>query len=336
MGDIMANKQRMIIRADGGAGIGMGHVMRTLVLADFLKQYVDVTYVCNKHYIGGIQFLRQKGYEVLSFSEDKLLEELISIEAVCLLTDNYKIDKDYLNEVRKYFKIVGYIDDNALLSYEADFVLNQNFGAQRIDYNVNNDCELLLGSEYLLVRETFRNAPVKIVQNKVKQVLITVGGSDDLNLTSKLLQMVWDMDFKFDIVVGPIFPYEQDLIRKYGDSKNIMIHKQPEMASLMINCDIAISSCGSTLYELGLLGIPTIGISVADNQIPLASRMCKDGLIEYLGEINIVEQGLLRRRLLELANDNKKRKNMNRLNQEMLNKHGVELVAKRILDKMGE
>lgn len=332
----MANKHRMIIRADGGTGIGMGHIMRTLVLADLLKQHVDIIYVCNKDYITGIQFLREKGYDVLSFMKDNLLEELISIEAACLLTDNYEIDQDYVSKVRNHFKVVGYIDDNALLTYEADFILNQNFGAQYIDYNVNNDCELFLGSEYLLVREAFRNKSIKTVRNGVKQVLITVGGSDDLNLMSKLLQMVWDMDFKFNIVVGPMFPYEQDMIIKYGGLKNIVIHKQPDMTILMLECDMAISSCGSTLYELGLLGIPTIGISIADNQIPLANRMHSEGLIEYVGEINTLKAGILRENLLELAKDYGKRNTMNRLNQEMFNARGAERAAKRIYNMMGE
>ncbi len=37
---------KIAIRADGGAKIGMGHIMRTLVLAKELSKNHDVFYIC--------------------------------------------------------------------------------------------------------------------------------------------------------------------------------------------------------------------------------------------------------------------------------------------------
>jgi spore coat polysaccharide biosynthesis predicted glycosyltransferase SpsG len=48
---------KIAIRADGGSQIGMGHIMRTLVLAKELNKYddIEVFYICSieEEYFGG-------------------------------------------------------------------------------------------------------------------------------------------------------------------------------------------------------------------------------------------------------------------------------------------
>ena len=51
----------------------------------------------------------------------------------------------------------------------------------------------------------------------------------------------------------------------------------------MLESDIAISACGQTLYELAFLGVPTIAVTVADNQSINARGWQKTGFIEYGG-----------------------------------------------------
>lgn len=48
----------------------------------------------------------------------------------------------------------------------------------------------------------------------------------------------------------------------------------------MEKCDVAISACGSTLYELAVCGVPTIGIIIADNQIGICEKLNNMGVIK--------------------------------------------------------
>lgn len=325
----------LMIRADGGAIIGMGHLMRTSVIAEKLKEYINVSYVCNQKYKEGIRWLEQKGYKVYRFEEEEILEKMIKIPAYGVLTDNYMIDDEYIKKIKSTFKVVGYIDDNVLKDYKADFIINQNFGAEELKYKTHKGV-YMLGGRYLLVRKNFRQAiPIKINES-VKNILLTVGGSDSDNFTEKILEWVKDLPYKFNVIIGPMFPYEKSLKKKFKQYKNIVFYNQPEMKEFMIQNDMAISSCGSTLYELGILGIPTVGISVADNQEGLARRMYNKKMIEYVGGIKEIQPEILRKKILELDKDEKKRERMSNLGINELNKDGVELVVKKIMEKIEE
>ena len=95
---------RIAIRADGGASIGMGHIMRTLVLAKEFAKNNEVFYVCrvqgdislplskienskdetlynriSDKYITGIEKVIGEGFKVLFIREENLLEDLKNI-----------------------------------------------------------------------------------------------------------------------------------------------------------------------------------------------------------------------------------------------------------------
>lgn len=331
----MINNKGMIIRADGGLSIGMGHIMRTLVLADYLREYLKITYICDEKYKEGIDYLKYRGYPVFAYKKDELLEQMLKREESSILTDSYLLDTNYIKRVRQNFNVVGYMDDNALFPYEADYVINQNFGAEATAYEVSSECELLLGSHYLLLRSEFTKEHQKFDKDDVREIMITVGGSDHYNILDRILSMIYDMPFHFHVVIGLAFPYEKDVINKYKDIKNISFYKQPDMEKLMRKCDMAVSSCGSTLYELGVCGVKTIGLSVADNQVPLAERMARQGMIDYLGSIDTLNKEAIRESITTLAQDKAKREQMKKLNGQMLNKDGVKVVGAKILSKMG-
>jgi UDP-2,4-diacetamido-2,4,6-trideoxy-beta-L-altropyranose hydrolase len=322
----------IIIRADGGKGIGMGHLTRTNVLADELKKHTKVMYVCSKDYPEGIKFLKHKGYEVTE--TNCILETLLNSKAKCIITDRYAIDKKYIDNVRRHFKVVGYVDDNALMPYKADFILNQNFGAEEFSYDVSEGCKLLLGTDYLLVRKEFRDKETIQIREKAKKILLTVGGSDNCNLTGKLLEAVYEMPFDFHVVIGPIFPFQTELMNRYTKYNNIRFEVTPVISELAAECDIAISGCGSTLYELGLIGIPTMGIVVAANQIGLANRMGQAGMIKYLGDIEKIDTEFLRKEIETLANHRQERLRLQQGNKKILNANGAEKAAAVIIEKM--
>ena len=58
-----------------------------------------------------------------------------------------------------------------------------------------------------------------------------------------------------------------------------------DMASLMKQCDYAVSAAGTTLYELCALGIPCISFSMAENQKIMAETFSDTGAVPYAGDI---------------------------------------------------
>jgi UDP-2,4-diacetamido-2,4,6-trideoxy-beta-L-altropyranose hydrolase len=58
------------------------------------------------------------------------------------------------------------------------------------------------------------------------------------------------------------------------------------MKNVMLESDIAISAGGQTLYELARIGVPTIGICVAHNQLQNVEGWGKTGFLKYIGWYN--------------------------------------------------
>lgn len=280
------------IRADGGPLIGMGHIMRTLALAKELSKEAEVFYICKqddtsvKKYCQGINKVKDEGFQIKLVDGNDVIGGLNKIEADILITDSYDVDEEYFNKTKSMFKKTGYIDDMNLYYFNVDFIINQNINAEDFVYRANCDTKFFLGTRYVMLRDEFRNGHKNIIKEKVENILITMGGGDPFNITETILKSIKGMDYNFNVVVGPSFHKVQSLKKLSDENYNINLIFNPNMAEVMKNSDLAITACGSTLYELASMNIPTLGIIVADNQTMVANKMHSKGLIINMGWYN--------------------------------------------------
>ncbi|ENK1242695.1 UDP-2,4-diacetamido-2,4,6-trideoxy-beta-L-altropyranose hydrolase [Clostridium botulinum] len=327
---------KIAIRADGGPEIGMGHIMRTLVLAKELAKANDVFYICkvdnslSSKYKVGIDKIISQGFRVLTINENNILSELKHISADCLITDSYDVNEEYFNLTKYMFKVTGYIDDMNLYYFNVDFIINQNIGAEEYFYKVNKDTKLFLGTNYTMLREEFRKNHKKDIKKEVQNVMLTVGGSDQDGITNIIYDYVKDLGFKFHIVIGPSFKEEniEKLVKLKKLKDNINLYFNANMIEIMNKCDIAVSACGSTLYELAVCRIPTLGLIIADNQEKVAYKMNERGLIYNLGWCKDLTKDIIIDNIKKIS----KLKNRERIikNQCIINKNGVEKLIKAI------
>ena len=76
----------IIIRADGGNLIGLGHVMRMIVLAKELSKLNKVLFLCrssnlNKdRFQSGIEVIKKNGFSVIEISEENVMEDIIKAQ----------------------------------------------------------------------------------------------------------------------------------------------------------------------------------------------------------------------------------------------------------------
>lgn len=331
---------RIGIRADGGRTIGMGHIMRTLALAKELCKSSVVFYICKTEkgmlgkYESGIQRITEEGFDTILVDENNIIEGLKDIHADVLITDSYDVDEEYFNRTKAMFRKTGYIDDNNLLPYyNVDFLINQNLGAEELKYNVNEDTELLLGTRYVMLREEFRELPInRTVKPTIKDILITIGGADPNNITENILDMIKDLDFNFHVVVGPSFTNLHTLNKIEKENDNINLYFNANMAKLMCNSDLAISSCGSTLYELAACRVPTIGIIAAENQEKLSDNMQRKGIIHNLGWYSRLEKERVRATIELMAMSDKNRCEIMK-KQKCIDKNGVFNICSALKEK---
>lgn len=272
------------IRADGGCEIGLGHIMRCLALAKELRKHNDVFFICRTDnplsgkYRAGINLIRQNKFLIQAIDEKRLKEDIVNIKADCIITDSYDIDEEYFDILKKHFKFSGCFDDENICSFfNVDFLINQNFYGPDLNYKSNSDTIMMLGSDYVILRDEFRKSNItKTINKEIKNIMVTVGGSDNSNNTEKIIKQFLNSTYDLNVVIGSGFN-NIDILEKYKGN-NIKLHYNANMKKLMNECDVCISSCGSTIYELISLGVPLIGIKVIDNQ---------DVLYDYIGKYNL-------------------------------------------------
>lgn len=210
-----------------------------------------------------------------------------------ILVDSYYVTESYFHALRQV-AAVAYIDDLRAFDYDVDIVINYDVipHSREEEYKqaYTKARKTLLGAQYTPLRKQFQNQEVTL-REKIQDVLITTGGSDPYNFTSDLVSNLLSLDNKLDIhvVIGKLFSNTATLEALANEYPLIHLHKNvSDMASLMKQCDFAISAAGTTLYELCALGIPAISISMADNQTIIAETFAETGAVPYAGDIRNV------------------------------------------------
>lgn len=334
---------RIGIRADGGANIGLGHIMRTLVLAKELAKENDVIYICRTDnevsfkdvgakYKSGVEKVIKEGFKVEFIRENYVIEDLKKIEIDLLITDSYDVDDNYFYKTKDSFKRTAYIDDMNKHYFDVDFLINQNINAEDLEYRTHKDTNMLLGPKYVMLREEFRNVPVKFTKERVKDVMITLGGADPNHITEKILNFVKDTDYNFHIVIGPSFEFHGELY-SYENSA-VKLYYNANMYEIMQKCDLAISGCGSTLYELASCGVPVLGIILADNQRYIAEKLDELGIIKNIGWYHELKRDKFISDFNSLALNYSIRKQMSEKSQNVIDGKGVGRLVKEFREKL--
>jgi len=301
---------KVIFRVDASLKMGTGHVMRCLTLAQTLKENgANVKFICRRHEGSLIDKIRSNGFDVhaLEVSEEietdnKLVHshwlgatqqqdsdeciDVLSSEGVdWLIVDHYALDEDWHCNLKPYYRKLMVIDDLADRKFDCDLMLNQNLDAQPEDYKnkVTGKCKFLLGCDYTLLRTEFSELRERALEKrkttkKIKNILISVGGSDVHNKTYDILQKI-DDDLNTVVILGSLSPHNK-MINNYAKDKNIkVIIDADNMAELMFEADLAIGAGGSTSWERCCLGLPTLLYITAENQRMVAENLEKKSAV---------------------------------------------------------
>lgn len=331
------------IRADGNSKIGLGHIIRTMVLGNELKKNnCKVTYI-TQEYKETLDILKKNKFEVFNIKTNaSAADEIYTInkfmkdnEIDIFIGDSFKIDKNYIAKIKKYDKFVVIIDNLRDMSLNADLIINGGIYA----YKLAKDAErykqkVLLGTKYFLIREQFANINKKFIKKEVKSILITMGGADPMNLTPKIIKMVSSINrnLKINVVVGNAFKNIKEIKDIDKNNSQIYLNYNVEnMAELMYESNIAISAGGTTLYELAIVGTPSIVLIQAENQVLQSNIFNDEGIVLNLGYGDKVIELCFKQAFVKLINDYNKRKEMFKSGREILDSKGAKRCVEKIL-----
>lgn len=285
----------ILFRADGNSQIGTGHIMRCLSLADaFRERGIPAAFVTAEPYMRPL--IQERGYEcaVLGSTYDRMEEELPMLLPLleakrpsCVILDSYFVTPEYMNTLRAETTLV-YVDDLNAFDYPADLVVNYNLYGNAVHYPSNK--AYLLGPRYAPLREQFRNLAPRKAREQVEQILISTGGTDQYHVALRCVEYLLEHpplpDTVYHIVLGAMNQDSERIRQLAAKAPYVVPHRQvADMCGLMLQCDMAVSAAGTTLYELCACGLPSVTYILADNQIQGAAAFDAAKLMPCAGDV---------------------------------------------------
>jgi UDP-2,4-diacetamido-2,4,6-trideoxy-beta-L-altropyranose hydrolase len=259
-----------------------------------------------------------------------------------IVVDGYQFTAEYQHALKAAgFKVLFLDDYGHAGHYFADLVLNQNAHANDGVYAARESyTRLLLGTRYCLLRREFAawrdwKREIAAAGNKV---LVTMGGSDPKNLTARAMEalaLVRVKSLEAVVVVGGGTSHSE-LIESSSASavagkesgKKVSVRRDvANMAELMAWADVAVSSAGSTCWELCLLGLPSLLVDVADNQTEVAKDLDRRGCAIHLGSAGDFSAERVAEHLDRLLKSGETRHSMSIRGRELVDGRGAVRVA---------
>ena len=336
----------LILRADANARIGIGHLMRSLALAQTWRSLGGHAILATTGSADNLPHSVQSG-EIELASLPSSYPDPADISAVLGLLqkwpkpwvccDGYDFDSGYTQLLSREARGVVVIDDRAHQKfYRADVIVNQNIFAERLKYNCDPSARLLLGPRYALLRREFlqwANSRGTAV-DRAKRVLVSMGGGDPDNQTLKVLRSLRRLqvsDLEVKAIVGLHNPHYEQLrteAERPGPGRVELVYNPADIPSLMAWADIAISAGGSTCWELCFMGVPILVMELIDNQTGVVEGLADAGVAVNVGHFQNVTEDLLTRKIGNLLYDRDKRQSLSSSARRLVDGRGATRVCR--------
>ncbi|WP_157670894.1 UDP-2,4-diacetamido-2,4,6-trideoxy-beta-L-altropyranose hydrolase [Chitinibacter sp. GC72] len=329
---------KVLIRADASSTIGAGHVMRCLTLAAALRKcHVEVTFACADLAGHIIDTVYASGFEVVSLhglypldwqAEVQELQTKLDVVFDWLIVDHYQLDWEWERAIRHLARRIMVIDDLCNRRHDADILLDQNLCATPQLYQrwLSKSCRLLLGARFVLLRPEFAEFKVAI-KPELTRIVVNFGAADPSRELFKVMDALQDCEqFTVDFIAGCSNSAWSELQQRVGLSPRWRLHQHIEhLAQFIAEADLFIGAAGSSSWERALIGLPSICIAVADNQVKPAQVMQDRGMHVYLGESRAVSAKVIQQHLLALTLT--QRQSLSTTSIAAIDAHGVERVV---------
>ncbi len=333
----------LLIRADASAAIGTGHVMRCLALAQAWQDAGGKAVFAMAQSTEAVRArVANESCEMMTVpsaaGSDADLKHTVALaenlNSGWVVVDGYHFGAQYQRGVKSSGQKLLLLDDYGQSQhYFADVVLNQNLSARPEAY-LNRECQtrLLLGPRYAMLRREFNGWRDwrRTVSPICRRVLVTMGGSDERNVTASVIKglcLSTIGDLQVTVLVGGSNPHLHELQAMVaGSTLNMQLLKDvSNVGELMAESDIAISAAGTTCWELCLLGLPSMLIDIADNQTAVAQELHQRGCAIHIGRD--IEPESVAEKMKWLCEASEVRHSLARLSRELVDGQGATRVV---------
>lgn len=294
-------RRKILFRADAGQSIGYGHFIRTLALADMLKNDFDCVFYTQEP----SEYQKREMEAVCPFralpADDTrfglFLNQLEGDEIVVL--DNYFYTTDYQKKIKEKGCKLVCIDDMHDKHYVADIVINHGLVVKPDDFDCEPYTMLALGANYILLRSPFLQ-PLKYKQRE-NLVVVNFGGSDPYCFTEKVVSMLLEINVPYEIttILGDKTYLSEENKKRVRILRNLSAN---QMADLFEVSAFGILPLSTVFLEAISRGLPLMTGYFADNQAEGYKIIENDGVFIPLGDFSSLTAERLESSILKLHN----------------------------------
>jgi UDP-2,4-diacetamido-2,4,6-trideoxy-beta-L-altropyranose hydrolase len=337
-----ADGRRLILAGQGTVETGLGHLMRLLALGQAWSDAngrVDALLGAAPE--GVVARYVAEGYTVrLSPSATSreactaLALEIGADPTAVAAIDRPDLEAADLDAFGDVARRVLVVDDMARLErYPVALVLNQNVHADRVAYPPDEGTRYLLGIGYVLLRREFRAAvPERHIPEQARRLLVTFGGADPTGMTRRTVAAL--------LAASPALRDELEVRAIVGAANRDVVdgdvaealrltveHDVDDMVTRMAWADLAVTSGGSTVWELARTGCPALVVETAPAEPLLVGGLERIGLFDRLGPAGQLSEEALRAAIERRLGDPAWRAEMARRGRELVDGQGANNVV---------
>jgi UDP-2,4-diacetamido-2,4,6-trideoxy-beta-L-altropyranose hydrolase len=211
-----------------------------------------------------------------------------------MIVDHYGISQKWHRRLRGHVRKLMVIDDLANRAFDCDLLLNQNSASdlgQPYFAKIPSGCQVLLGTTFALLHPEYADLrPATSPRSgPIRRIMVYFGGTDPYNLTCMAVRALVGLrrnDLLVDVVLPGINPQLAEVQMLAGEHPNIRLHSAlPTLAPLMASADLAIGAAGATSWERCCMGLPSVVVLLAQNQIEVARSLQKAGVAHWIGNV---------------------------------------------------
>jgi spore coat polysaccharide biosynthesis predicted glycosyltransferase SpsG/CMP-N-acetylneuraminic acid synthetase len=322
-----ATRKQIVFRTDASKSLGMGHVYRTLAVAQELARH-ELVIVLSKDQELGQAFFAEYPFRVeLVANDDEFVRFVRSNATDLVILDRLNNDAAIVSSLKETAKVVTFEDlgEGAKL---ADLLISDLY----LNPAVSNEHQLA-GVENAILAPTFESLPRKAqIEKSVDDILLLFGGTDPSNLAVKSLEALEQLGFGGLVTVVRGIGADEIDFSKYSLKLNPLSNVK-NMPAVMVKSDLALSSAGRTITELACLGVPTICMAQNAKELTHAHTTEANG-VKMLGLGNDVSSAKLASIIQALIENFEERRTLSENALKATSTRSNTKVVERILEKL--
>jgi spore coat polysaccharide biosynthesis predicted glycosyltransferase SpsG/CMP-N-acetylneuraminic acid synthetase len=340
MAERLLREPRVLFRVDGGPHQGMGHVYRSLAIAEALRasSRADVAFLMNAEHGQAIVTLSRAGYPVRVVGDGRpetFLDHIRDFAPEIVINDLYSP-----RDEAAYLRGLAHLGATTVNLVDTAADLEATGHYEQVIVSVMHEARetpegFYSGPKYAILREHF-HAREKDVRERPEMVLLTFGGSDPQELTVKAARALRELDPAVEMVAvaGPAFSCR----RQFEDLQAALSRRVPliqeaggHIAELMLAADVVLCSGGMSVYEIAALGTPGIVLGQNMREDGRMRAFAGHGTIEYLGLGTDVSEAAIAAATRGLLADAPRRRDMSARGRALVDGLGAARAAELVL-----